>query len=373
MCALSRLGVSGLSLCLALVAKSDETRRFFDFTPVSSENPVVARIDDNIEIPLSELRAYRDTERIQTIIDPASFAQKHALLQDLIDEYLCVDEAYRTGVTQSAGFLKQMEATRTMVLTDFFALRAAAEKNSAPPVHENTDAAAVMADRLFEAASIVISNEGYELLKTGARLVDTASAASRRGPMVDPPEEAAAKLHAIVNRTPDAVLVRYEHKSISVRQLLAIYAGLPAPRPRLHEPDGLIAMIKPRIVPVLMAMEAEKQGIAADPAFQAKLAQNRNALLRFHMQGVIEREANELLQASDLEAQLHAWYAQHKTEYAPLPENAAVIVIPTYEQARARVLADYSVAVIERLRSEKAAALRKIRAITIDEAVLERL
>src|ERR1051325_8453642 len=106
-----------------------EPRRFFDFTPLSADNPAVATIDGTHSIPLSELRAYRNTERLQSRTD--TLAQKRALLDDLIAEFLFVDECYRTGVVESPRFTKQMEATRTLVLTDFMTTRALREKNPA--------------------------------------------------------------------------------------------------------------------------------------------------------------------------------------------------------------------------------------------------
>jgi len=362
--------VCALTVGLFVFARGDEPRRFFDFTPVSADNPAVATIDETIRIPLSELRAYREAERIQAITDPASLAQKRALLEDLINEYLYVDEAYRTGVAQSPGFLRHMQATRTMILTDFLAARAMGDKNQKPA--ETGDAAAALGDRLFEAATLDISNEAYALLQQAAKAIDETSAASRLGPVVEPTQEAAGKLRAIIQRTPEAVLVRYEDKSISVRQLLAIYAGLPAPRANLGTHEGLLGMIKPFVVPELMAIEAVKQGIADDPAFQDKIIQNRNALLRFHMQGLIERQANELLAGPAIETQLHAWYENHKADYAGT-EAGHEKRVPTYAEARARVEGDYSVALRDRLLAEKAQVLRKTRSVKIDEAVLQKL
>ena len=360
------LGVIALALCGSGLARADDSRRFFDFAPVSAANPVVATIDGTIQIPLSELRGYRDSERLNAITDPASLAQKRAVLEDLINEYLYVDDAYRSGVVRSDGFSRQMAATRTMILTDFIAARATNEKGNAPG--ETIDPGAALADRLFEAAAIEVSNEAYEILKRAARLVDAAGGTAREGR--DP--EVSARLHAIVNDTPEATLVRYEDKSISVRQILVIYAGLPAPRPPIETPAGLTTMIKPLIVPELMAIAAVKQGIAAEPEFQHKLIQNRNALLRFHMQGLVEREANELMQSPSLERELHGWYDTHKAEYA-VTTGRGEKIIPTYAQARPRVEGDYSVALRDRLLAEKAQALRKTRAVHVDEAVLKNL
>ncbi|MDB6113555.1 MAG: hypothetical protein JWQ62_500 [Lacunisphaera sp.] len=353
-------GIITLALGLGGLAHADDSRRLFDFTAVSAANPVVATIDGTIVIPLSELRGYRDSERLQAITDPASLSQKRAVLEDLINEYLYVDDACRSGVLQSEGFQRQMEATRTMLLTDFLASRVANEQGSSSAT--DLDPGAALADRLFEAAAIEVSNEAYALLKRAAQAVVAAGSG----------EENSARLHGIIAATPDATLVRYEDKSISVRQILAIFAGLPAPRPAVETPAGLTAMIKPLIAPELMASVAVKRGIAADPEFQHKFIQNRNALLRFHVQGLVDRQANELMHAPDFEAQLHAWYDAHQADYAVTTGRGEKLV-PSYDQARPRVEGDYSVALRERLLAAKAQALRRAHAVHIDEAVLRGL
>jgi hypothetical protein len=365
------LRVTLLLLLFSSAASSDDSRRFFDFTPVAPDNPVVATIDD-IRIPLSELRGYRDAERLNTITDPSDLSQKRAVLDGLINEYLYVDEAHRTGVVQSPEFLRQMEATRTMILTDFMSTRAADEYAGKFPTLTNGGAGLEMAERLFEAASIAVSNEAYAILKRAAQAVDATIVASKRGPVVDSPQTLTAKLHAIVNETPDAVLVEYEHKTISLRHILALYAGLPEPRPAIETPDGLTQIIKPLILPELMAIEAMKRGIAEDTEFKNKVIQNRNALLRFHAHGLIERESSELMQSPTIESTLRAWYEAHKTEYGVL-DDAGRNKIPSYEEARSRVEGDYSVALRDSLLAEKAQALRKNRSITIDDDVLRNL
>lgn len=359
----------GALTCAALApARADESRRLFDFTPVSADNPVVATVAGTIQIPLSELRAYRTGERLQAKTDTP--AQRRALVDDLLNEYLFVDEAYRAGVVESPRFAKQMEATRTMILTDFMATRAMIEKGPTSP--DAGDAAAALADRLFDTAAIDISNEAYAVIQRAAKLVDTTSAASKRGPVVDSPEDAAAKLYAIINAAPEAVAVRYEGGALSIHEILSIYSGLPAPRPPVETQEGFIAMIKPLITPELMASEAVRRGIAREAEFQNKLVQNRNALLRFQAHGTIEAQANAVIRSPDLEAQLQPWYRAHADAYA-VPVARGGKKIPPYAEARDRALADFSVELVERLQAEKARELRKLRAVTIDEEVLGRL
>jgi hypothetical protein len=343
--------------CCLFAAHADESRRLFDFTPVSAANPVVATIRGTIEIPLSELRGYREAERPQAVIDPSSLAQRRAILDELINEYLHVDAAYRAGVPASPGFIRQMEATRTMILTDFMAARAA---EKAPALAEEGAAAMALAEKLFEAASIEVSNEACATLRRAAQAVDTVPSGAGSEP----------QLRAIVDTAPEAVLVRYGEKSISVHQVLIIYAGLPAEkRPPVATQDGIIALIKPLILPELMALEAGRRGIETEPAFQQKLAQNRNALLRFHAHGQVERQAVALLAAPDAEAQLRAWYDAHRGDYA-LVDATGQKRLASFAEAQPRVEGDYSVAVRDRLLAEQAQTLRREHAVWIDEKVL---
>ncbi len=361
---------AGLLSCSALAtARADESRRFFDFTPISADNPVVATIDGTLAIPLSELRAYRHGERLQAKTD--TLAQKRALLDDLVNEYLYVDEAYRAGVVTSPRFAKQMETTRTLILTDFMSTRALQEKNKTSPTPN--DAAAALANRLFDTATIDISNEAYGVIKRAAKTIDVTSAASKRGPIVDPPEAAAEKLYAIVNAAPEAVAVSYAGKTISIHELLSIYAGLPTPRPPVETQEGFVAMIKPLITPELMALEAIRRGIAEEPEFQNKVIQNRNALLRFHVHGAIETQANEVLRGPALEAQLAAWYRDHAAAFVTPAIDGGAGKIPPLSDVKDRALADFSVDLCDRLLAEKAHELRKLRPVAINEAALQSL
>ena len=362
------LGLASASACLPV--RADRERRLFDFTPASGSNPVVAVLGGSIQIPLSELRAYRSAERAHAITDPGSLPQKRAVLDDLINEYLYVDEAYRTGVAQSPAFLRQMEATRTMILTDFMSARA--RSRTAAGANPASDPAAAMADRLFDAADIRVSNEAYAVIARAATALTHADEASHFGPVIESRQEAEHKLIAIVDAAPEAVAVRFADKSLTVHQILAIYAGLPAPRPKVQTHEDFLALIKPLVTPELMAIEAVQVGIADQPDFQDKLIQNRNALLRFHMQDLVERQAADQLGMPDTEAQLAAWYREHPGDYTAANDQGAMKPL-SFEQAKLRVAADYSVVLRDRLLAAKARELRKACPVSIDERALGEL
>ncbi len=358
------------SRLLSAAPEAEFARRIFDFTPVSEKNPIVARIGDSITIPASEYRAYQQAEKLRAIDDPTSLPQKRAVLESLIDQVLSVDESFRRGVADSPEFAKRMKFTRAMLLTDFLSAEVVAKQAKSPA--DNATVLAAYADRLFDAADIEVSNEAYDMLKGAAHAIDVSDAASHLGPVMEPPAIASAKLRTIVQRTPDVVLARYNQSKISVREILVIYAGLPAPRPKVDTHESFLAMIKPRIVPELMAFEAERQGIDQQPAFQSKLLENRSALLRFHAQGAAEREANLILKGPELEQRLQAWYQEHKADYAA-PTEGGEKKIPSFAEARSRIEGDYSVALCEQLFTEHVQGLRKSTTITVDEVVLKAL
>lgn len=375
--------LAGVLLGLSIVAvRADDARRLFDVTPLSPHNPAVATIDGAVTIPLSELQGYKNAERAHAIADPASLAQKRAVLDALVDEYLLVDEAYRTGVPQSPGFVKQVAATRTMILTDLMSARAIEAAQKAGKTQATTarqdvkpppDPVTAMAARLFDQTPVDISNEAFAIVKRAAHAIDAVTAKAQRGPELEPRQESMAKLHAIVDRVPSATLATYDGKTISIQQVVGIYAGLPSPRPNLYTEQGLVDFIKPLIEPELMAIEAEKEGIAGDPAFVMKLQQNENVLLRFHMQGAIEQRANERLHAPDFPQQLQAWYDDHKADYTLPAEDGKPARLQTFDQVKERVQADYSVGVVERLKAEEVATLRKSHSVTVNEAALRML
>src|SRR5258708_40105766 len=103
---------------------------------------------------------------------------------------------------------------------------------------------------------------------------------------------------------PDSVLARYSDTAITndapatngtaitVKQVLAIYAPLHAPRPPLETDEDLIKILKPFIMPSLMAAEARKRGVEALPAFQHKVIENQFARPPIYMRGIMEPHAH---------------------------------------------------------------------------------
>src|ERR1700722_1996078 len=164
--------------CLSLnrLGAAEETnysRRIFDFTPISTTNPVVARIGHSIEIPASEYLAYQKAEHESTIKNKLELTQKKEILNDLIDQYLLVDEAYRIGADKHSGFTTRMEFTRTMLLSEFLVAQEVDAK--AKTAEEYNNLLDKLQNRLFDAATINVSIEDYDKLKIVAKEINAVS------------------------------------------------------------------------------------------------------------------------------------------------------------------------------------------------------
>lgn len=372
--------ISGPGTAQVSAQETNYTRRIFDFTPISTNNPIIARIDRSIEIPVSEYLTYQKAEHESTIKNKLDLNQKKEILNDLIDEYLIVDEAYRIGADKHPGFTSRMEFTRTMLLSEFLVEQEVDAK--AKTAGEYNNLLDKLQNRLFDAATINVSIGDYDRLRQAAKEIDATDKPSPQlnsgADVQKTASSAKAKIREIMENMPDSVLARYSDTTmtngtpITVKQVLAVYSNLHAPRPPLETDEDLINMIKPFIMPSLMADEAVKQGIEALPAFQNKIIENRSALLRIYMHGVIEAQANKELNAPGLDKRVKSWYQQNAAQYAIQATNG-VKTIPTYEQIQKRVEGDYSVDLRDQIQAEKVSALRKTRHVEINEAVLNGL
>jgi hypothetical protein len=379
------------ALCLSIggpgaAQETNYTHRLFDFTPVSTNNPVVARISHSIEIPVSEYLTYQKADHESTVKSKLDLAQKKEILNDLIDEYLLVDEACRIGADKHPGFTSRMKFTRTMLLSDFLIAQEVDAKSKTAEEYNNL--LDKLQKRLFDAATINVSIEDYDKLKLAAKEIDAADKPSSQSNSGADAQKTASsakeKIREIMENMPDSVLARYSDTTmtnnmpvtndtaITVKEVLAVYSNLHAPRPPLETDDDLVSIIKPFIMPPLMADEAIKQGIEALPAFQNKVIENQNALLRIYMHGVIEAQANKELNAPGLDKRIKAWYRQNAAQYAVQAADG-VKTIPPCEEIHKRVEGDYSVDVRDRIQADEVRVLRKTHHIEINDAILNGL
>ncbi len=360
------LACAGLQIRADIVSRqvSDCSRRIFDFTPVSRTNPVLARINGSNSISESEFVAYRKAEHLSTINEHLTLNRKKEILNDLIDEYLLIDAAYQSGADQHPEFVKRMDFTRTLILSDFLVSEEVEAK--AKTGEEYNKLLDELQNRLFDAATIDVSVQSYDVLKNAAKEVDAIGTPGKGESTVG------AKARGIVEKMTDTVLARYNGEVVTVKEILAVYIPLHVPRPRLETEDDLVKLLKPLIVPELMAAEAKMRGMESLPAFQNKIVENRNALLRIYMHGLINTEANQQLAAPNLDVRIKSWYHENARKYAVHGADGAE-TIPAYETIGARLEGDYSEDLRNRIKEEKLQDLRKGRDIQIDEAVLKGL
>ena len=358
-----------LSITQAIRAgETDYARRIYDFSPVSDDNPVLVKINQSIEIPISEYLAYQRAEHLNTTTNQIALEQKKELLDGLIGEYLLVDEAYRLNADQHPGFTSRMKYTRTIMLSDFLVQQEVHSKaTNADDYNRRLDE---LQARLFDEATIDVSIGDYDKLKDAARKINAVDTDATRANAVGYGSAASlAKMRDIMQSLPDSVLARYNGTPITVKQVLAIYAPLRPPRPPLKTNDDLVNLLKPMIVPELMAAEAARRGIENQPEFRNKIIENRNALLRIYMHGMIESEAAAKLDVPDLENQMKTWFLQNTNRFAiPTPDGGKRI--PTYEEVHKRIEGDYSIEVRDQLQAEKIRALRQSHKIEIDSTLL---
>jgi hypothetical protein len=336
-------------------------RRLFDFSPVSATNPVVARID-TIEIPMSEYRAYIAAEKQIIIRTNSTFTERKAILDDLIGEYLLVNDAYRDGIDQHSDFIRKMDYTRTILLSEFLTAQEVDAK--AKTAEEYNHLLGDLQNRVFEAAEIIVSNEAFDKLKKAAREINASD------PTATDRKAAMAKIRAIMENTDDSVLARYNTEKVTVKEVLAIYANLHAPRPQLETNQDLIDILKPLVMPSLLAAEARKRGIGNLADFKNKVEQNRNALLRIYEHGVLQQQASDGMKAPDLSDRLQSWYKQNEDRYA-MDGPSGSKTTPPYSEVRERVEGDYSVDLWEHAEADKIRSLRKSYRVEINDAVLQ--
>src|SRR5262249_30942374 len=149
-------------------------------------------------------------------------ATKKDVLNHLIDQYLLVDEAYRMGADKRADFTNRMEFTRTLILSDLLVTRdVQAKAKTGEDYNRLLDA---LQNRLFDAATIEVSPDSYELLKKATREINALNEAP--DPSAKGHSQSSARTREAMAKTPDAVLARYDAKQITVKQILAIYASL---------------------------------------------------------------------------------------------------------------------------------------------------
>ena len=339
-------------------------QRIFDFNSVSPEgNPCIARIDDSIEIPASELRGFIAAEQAKLDLKMLNDDARGQLINELIDEYLLIAEARRLGADRTELFQRRMDHTRKMLLAEFLVGEQVGARAKTAADYQRLLTG--LRDELFAACPIEVSNEVHvQLAKAAADLTGSFSKEPTRVDL----ENGSRQWEAVADSLNSATLARYNGNQLGARKVLVFYLCLPTDaRPDIATQDGLAALLKELLMPDLMAEEAMRRGLEQRDSFQFKVVENENSLLRMFMRDRLQRRV-EPLKETETEERLTRWYRDHRRNYSS--ETAPAKAEDPYQGQRDRVSSDWLEDRLRSARGEVVSALRKLHTVTIDRDAL---
>lgn len=353
-------------------------RRLYDMTPVSAENPVVARVDSHgIVIPASELRAYLEAKAISAPADPAPPAPADVATQalaSLIDEHLLLADGYARGADRTEEIRENLAGTENILLTEALTQKEVRQK-AADPSEEGVRLQSLRT-ALFEQAAVSISRETHAemmaALATGGvgRIADYASIdATERA------EDELSEMPASLLRKALAVCRPARNCDtqieVTVRDFLQVYFQHALMlRPNLRSTGGMALLLQRVLAEPLMVAEARAQGLQHSHFVKEMQQFNRNLMVKTWVHERITKEAAQRLKTPELKRQLLAWYNQHREDLYTYTDESGGKKVASFEEEIDRIRNDYADAENERLTREKIAALRDEAAIDIDATVL---
>jgi hypothetical protein len=348
-------------------------RRLYDFAPVSTTNPVVARVRKfNIEIPASEFQACLNGDAPASLPRKTlSRDEKRRQLDRLIDDHLLLWSGYAQKAGQSDDIVHTMKTTESMLLRDTLV-----EQEVESKAHSDADYAALLRDfcrRLFDKTDVRISTNEYALVRDAARRISVAeSAAIKAGNTND------ELIEAIPDGLTDAqraqTLAASRAADVRVGDLLGFWREKPLPdRPDLNQSTNLIALLRDMLADALLITEARDRGLDKSKSVREALQRNRNALIQMWPIDRLTDRANEAMKAPDIDQQLRKWYDSHlKTLYTTRDDQGREKVLD-YLIDRDTVQNDYFDNLLERLRVQEIQRLRREGEVEVDEKVLTHL
>ncbi|WP_394830360.1 hypothetical protein LVJ94_28015 [Pendulispora rubella] len=336
----------------AAASDVEELVRLHDFSPVSDDNPVLARVDGtSIEIPVSEFRAYLKAEVSEEDRKNLDLAGKKQKLDRLVDELIFLRDAYRRNVHTRENMVRSLESTRRLLLVEFLTREEVGDKAKSADHYAVLQSA--LEDRLFEKATVVVSNEGYAHLKD-------ALAQHGSGKSEDLPTDIAAYQLAQCNEM-----------KVSVGEAFATYVGLPpAKRPNAATQEGVSKLLKQLLMDGLKMAEARARGIDKRQAYRETVAANRASLTRMWLQDRMTDKAAQRMKTPETEVRLRKWYDDNLKSRYTYKDNKGVQKVISFETEKASIQNDYFDTVREEVRAERAAQLREGSKIEIDERLL---
>jgi len=351
--AMAACGPSGPALPPAAAAtEPEQMHRIYDFTPISESNPVVARVAGTpIEIPMSEFQAHLKSEVTEDVRRTLTEEGKRKQLDRLIDELVLLWDAYQQKADQSERVATTLEGTTKMLLGEFLVKEDVDDK--AKTSEEHARQLKVFRERLFQKASITVSNEAYAALKEAA--------AKQKSPT---PESLAAEVAA-------RPLAQCLDQTVTIGDVWKVWAGMPADRrPDITQPANLTAILYDLTEDVVKVSEARARGIDKTRPFREKVQANRAALTRMWAHDRVTQEAVARLKSPETEPRLRQWYQDHlKTRYTYKDDKGNEKVID-YDAEKQSIQNDYFDELRESVKAERAKRLRGDRKVEVDERLV---
>lgn len=326
--------------------------RIYDFRPVSESNPIVARVVDTpIEIPMSEFQAHLKAEVIEEERKKLTVEGKRKQLDRLIDEHTLLWDAYQQNVDESQRVATALDGTKNMLLGEFLVKAEVDDKVKTGEEHARQ--LKVFRERLFQKASITVSNEAYAALKEAM--------AKQKSPAPDglSPELAGRSLAQCLDHT------------VTVGDVWKAWTAIPPERrPDLRDPESLTSMLYDLTEDVVKVHEARARGIDKTRPYREKVEANRAALSRMWAHDRVTDEAVQRLKSPETEPRLRQWYQDNlKTRYTYKDERGQEKVMD-YEAEKQSIQNDYFDELRERVKAERAKRLRGDRKIEVDERLV---
>ncbi len=341
----------------------DHARRLYDLTPVSAANPVVASVKDcDIEIPLSELRAFVrfDTppaKRGQTL----TTEEKRRELDKLLNDHFWVWYGYQHRADEMdpeiRGMLKitRDEAMRTLVIQQEVEAKA-------KTFTEYRLLKKAFCRRLFDQADIHISPSSYALLKAAAKRVNASDAAGAAANV-----EKMTLADGLTQPQRLQPLATCRAGMVRIGDFLAAYTGAPvAQRADLDDRAAMIGLLAQILEPALLLAAAEVRGLDRAVAVRQQVQSDRTGLVRQWALESIAHQADAEMHRPENAARVAAWYAAHRADLYTARDAAGKLHVLEYAAGREQVESDYFTNLMERGRAEQVRRMRQAHAATLD-------
>jgi hypothetical protein len=340
-------------------------RRLYDFTPVSATNPILVGIKAyGIGIPVSEYRAYLDSEFPETRNQKIPLTEKQKHLEDLVDDHLLLWEGYQEKADQSRGMIQLLKSTQAMLLRETITEMEVGSKAKTEDDYKRLSKQ--LLDQTFDKADVLVSNEAYDVLKATVKRLNLTAGT----PPV--PASPAPKLDSLPPEVRDRPLAKCKLGIIAIGDLLAAYVKIPSDqRPDLETQTGVIEVLKRMLENDLLTEEARSRGLASAPIVLEKMQLNLNTQTRLYALDQITTKTLEKMKGPEHEAKLKQWYQDHLKDLYTYTDDKGQVQVDAFASIHERIENDYFDDQNNQMRAELIRSLRKDQKIEIDEKLLE--